>query len=44
MLRWLIWELAHVFAAWLHGEGNLAGLLVAWWEIASGQVLVEDVT
>jgi hypothetical protein len=42
MLRWLLWELSQVLVAWWRGEGDLAGLLLAWWEVASGQVVVED--
>ena len=44
MLVMALLELGRVLAAWLRGEGDLAGLLVAWWEVASGQVLVEDAT
>jgi hypothetical protein len=35
-------ELVQVLWAWVTGEGNLFGLLDAWWEVVSGQVAVGD--
>jgi hypothetical protein len=35
-------ELGQVLWAWVTGEGNLFGLLDAWWEVASGQVAIGD--
>ena len=35
-------ELAQVLWAWVTGEGNLFGLLDAWWEVVSGQVVIDD--
>ena len=33
-------ELRQVLQAWRRGEGKLLGLLVAWWEIVTGRVVV----
>jgi len=33
-------ELRQVLQAWRDGEGNLVGLLVAWWQVVSGRVAV----
>jgi len=38
----VLWELGQVMLAWLRREGDLLGLLAAWWEVASGRVLVGD--
>jgi len=35
-------ELVLVLAAWLRGEGDLARLIRAWREVASGEVLAAD--
>lgn len=35
-------ELGQVILAWLRREGDLPGLLAAWWDVASGRVLVGD--
>ena len=35
-------ELVQVLWAWGAGEGNLFGLLDAWWEVISGQVAIGD--
>lgn len=37
--RFALRELGGVLMAWLRGEGRLAGLLVAWWEVISDRVL-----
>ena len=34
-------ELAHVLRAWVMGRGDLIGLLVAWAEVVTGQVVTE---
>ena len=35
-------ELVQVLWAWVSGEGDLPGLLTAWWEVVSGQVAIGD--
>ena len=35
-------ELVQVLWAWVTGEGNLFGLLDAWWEVVTGQVAIGD--
>ena len=35
-------ELVQVLWAWGAGDGNLFGLLDAWWEVVSGQVAIGD--
>ena len=35
-------ELVQVLWAWVTCEGNLFGLLDAWWEVVSGQVAIGD--
>lgn len=40
MVKWLAWELGQVMLTWLRGEGDLPGLLAAWWDVASGRVVV----
>ena len=35
-------ELAQVLWAWVNEEGDLFGLLGAWWEVVSGQVAIGD--
>ena len=35
-------ELLQVLWDWVMGEGNLFGLLGAWWEVVSGQVAIGD--
>ena len=39
---WWIGELGSTIGAWLSGEGRLIPLLVAWWEVATGQVCGAD--
>jgi hypothetical protein len=34
-------ELAQVLWAWVSGEGDLIGLLKAWYEVVTGQVVTE---
>ena len=46
LIRWMamvLRELGQVIAAWWYCEGNLAGLLVAWGEVASGWVQVGQI-
>ena len=40
-LRYAISELAQVLWAWVTGEGDLFGLLVAWGEVVAGYVATE---
>ena len=37
-----LWELGQVLLAWLRREGNLFDLLLAWWQVVSGQVPLGD--
>ena len=41
-LWFAVGELAQVLWAWVTGEGNLIGLLVAWWQVVSAQVAMGD--
>jgi hypothetical protein len=35
-------ELGQVLWAWVNGEGDLFGLLGAWWEVVSNKVVLDD--
>jgi hypothetical protein len=35
-------ELKEIVRAWLAGEGDLPGLLLAWYEVITGQAAVDD--
>lgn len=37
-------ELRLVLHAWLRGEGPLIPLLVAWFEVITGRVVVDEIT
>lgn len=39
-LRVCWYELRQVLQAWRRGEGDLVGLLIAWYQVVSGQVVV----
>lgn len=39
-LRVCWYELRQILQAWRSGEGDLVGLLIAWWQVVSGRVAV----
>ena len=39
--KYALSELGAVLLAWLRGEGDLPGLIVAWAQVVTGQVAVE---
>jgi len=41
-IREAVRELAMVLWAWVVGEGDLFGLLIAWFQVVTGRVLVDD--